>query len=183
MECNCEGCPFDYFSEASIYANNLGCLPDAKMAIEYFNTTGQVWACHEYPDKACIGFINHYKNNESQADYEKVKKSVKNKDLYHEYGVHGKEYDLPGFINSYLKKGSYVKILFNDFEIIVAVITEINENPTTFLKGKVLKIINKISNVNIKKGDFVMFTKSEIKDLYLINDEIYKTCQNLEKEI
>lgn len=66
MTCVTEGedstCPFAY-TEHSEQAQNYGCLPTrhdiVTMRVKYQKT----WACHKYPEKPCLGAIQHLAEN------------------------------------------------------------------------------------------------------------------------
>ena len=107
MKCECEACPFNYHSEMSMYANDMGCLPDSKETLTIFQETGAIWACHDNPKVPCQGLINHYDKKGTKLEKEKLKISLERNILKHEYGVHGREYDFVGYVDSYLKIGTY----------------------------------------------------------------------------
>ena len=65
-EHGCNGCPFNFFSEESNYAQNMGCLPTPYEVKEIYDQLDGVWGCHETSEedgnlKPCIGFINWMK--------------------------------------------------------------------------------------------------------------------------
>lgn len=51
----CKSCPFNYFSEESNYAQDMGCLPSPKDILEIKDTTGNNWACHSNNKRVCAG--------------------------------------------------------------------------------------------------------------------------------
>lgn len=51
----CYACPFDYYSEDTMMAQNLGCLPSPDEVKELCAMNGTAWACHSEPDKVCCG--------------------------------------------------------------------------------------------------------------------------------
>lgn len=63
--CNkeCNGCPFNFFSEESEQAQNYGCLPTPYDIKAIYEKLDGIWGCHETSTedgnlKPCIGFIN-----------------------------------------------------------------------------------------------------------------------------
>jgi hypothetical protein len=54
---HCNGCPINIHTEEGEIVSNYGCLPCYADVIKWYNDTGKVWACHEQPDKPCIGFL------------------------------------------------------------------------------------------------------------------------------
>ncbi len=54
---HCDGCPIDIHTEQGEIISNYGCLASFKEALTWYQDTGKVWACHEQPDKPCIGFL------------------------------------------------------------------------------------------------------------------------------
>jgi len=55
---SCIDCPIEVKSDTGDMVGNLGCLPTYSDAIEWFNDTGKVWACHANPKKYCAGLVN-----------------------------------------------------------------------------------------------------------------------------
>lgn len=53
----CEACPFNYESEASNDAYNLGCLPSVFEVFELKRNHDVNWGCHEGGGKVCAGYI------------------------------------------------------------------------------------------------------------------------------
>lgn len=71
----CEGCPYDYGSEATEMAYNLGCLPSTGEIGFGCEVTNKAWACHSEPDKVCCGYASR---NPDKTDRE----------LLHVEGIH-----------------------------------------------------------------------------------------------
>ena len=58
----CNGCPFNFFSEESNQAQNYGCLPEPYHVKAVYDELGGVWGCHETSEEdnnlaPCTGFI------------------------------------------------------------------------------------------------------------------------------
>jgi hypothetical protein len=55
----CRDCPINPVTEDAMMAVNYGCLPMLCEALEWFNNTGRVWACHKYEAIPCGGVLKH----------------------------------------------------------------------------------------------------------------------------
>ena len=53
-------CPFA-FTDHSEEAQAMGCLPSPYDFVAEFKRSGSVIACHEDPDRKCVGFLMHAK--------------------------------------------------------------------------------------------------------------------------
>jgi hypothetical protein len=51
----CKSCPFNFGSESSESAQNLGCLPSAQDILKLKDETGHNWACHSNNKRVCSG--------------------------------------------------------------------------------------------------------------------------------
>jgi len=140
----CEACPFNIFSERSMEANNLGCLPDYQNIIKDYYEKNKVWACHEQPEKECSGFVNYFRENGTIEDNKNIKILVKDKKLMHDWSVHGKKYDFIDFLKSYMKKGSIVEVKEKGT---VAIINLSDFNNIYFLKENGNLFVDKIENI------------------------------------
>jgi hypothetical protein len=105
----CQACPFNIYSEEAMYANDMGCLPDYTLTLKYYEEEGLVWACHDKPDTACNGMINYFNKNKTKDEYLKLLNDIKQNNIKYDWSVHGKEYDIKGFILSYMKENSIVE--------------------------------------------------------------------------
>lgn len=54
----CGGCPFNYGSTESEYAQSMGCLPSPYEILNDMHKTGKNWACHDNSEKICKGLLN-----------------------------------------------------------------------------------------------------------------------------
>jgi hypothetical protein len=164
----CEACPFNIYSELSMEANNLGCLPDYQNILEDYKTKNEVWACHEEPDKVCSGFTNYFKEKGSEKENLNIKELIENKQLMHDWSIHGKKYDFIGFLKSYIKKGSVVEI--NNKGTFVVVDFN-NFNNMYFLNENGKLIVDTIENIvfyyysNDKKFIELKELRNEAKNL------------------
>ena len=73
MKKYCSGCPYDYGSEATEQAYNLGCLPSVG-EISKMCGDDKTWACHSAKSCICKGFAEN--------------KEVLNKPLLTVKGIH-----------------------------------------------------------------------------------------------
>lgn len=76
----CNSCPFNFNSESSEYAQNLGCLPTPHEIIEHHKATGKNWACH-ITNKLCRGMCDYQDRKDEIVD--------QSAGLFFEIGVHG----------------------------------------------------------------------------------------------
>jgi len=74
----CYGCPWDYGSEGTETAYNLGCLPSIAEATQLSKAAGKAWACHEDPDLMCCGYAAQNREDHGA-------------ELYRD-GTHGEQY-------------------------------------------------------------------------------------------
>jgi hypothetical protein len=63
----CISCPFNFFSEESNEAQNMGCLPEPFNIKSIYEKLNGVWGCHDTSEeegnlKPCIGFIQWMKS-------------------------------------------------------------------------------------------------------------------------
>lgn len=91
----CPGCPCNFGSDESEYAQNAGCLPAPYDLLEYFEKENKVWACHDDPDKFCGGFVKWLSKRHPE-DKTKLLKLIREKQIKHDWSVHPPEYDLEG---------------------------------------------------------------------------------------
>lgn len=64
----CEGCPILITTEKGAEVDNYGCLPSPVEAVTWYKTTGRLWACHERPEKPCVGLLIRLKKMGLKAD-------------------------------------------------------------------------------------------------------------------
>lgn len=55
----CNSCPFNYCSDESEYAQNMGCLPAPVDVLKIKDETGHNWACHSNNKRICAGLSEH----------------------------------------------------------------------------------------------------------------------------
>lgn len=70
--CNgmCPGCPFNYYSEVAVQAQNWGCLPEPSDIMEITKKTRMHWSCHEKDGKLCAGYAQHVMEKGEKLDKE-----------------------------------------------------------------------------------------------------------------
>jgi hypothetical protein len=56
----CSGCPYDFGTEATEMAYNLGCLPTVGEVRAACERDGQAWACHSAPQAVCCGYAEMF---------------------------------------------------------------------------------------------------------------------------
>lgn len=54
----CKACPIEVTTEEGEMQSIYGCLTDYPQALEWYKTSGKIWACHKNNKKACRGFLN-----------------------------------------------------------------------------------------------------------------------------